>query len=223
MNGNATAIVRNWSVTIVYLIAGAAALGLSGLLFATIVSGAITFGIALVVAIVGVVLLLGAKGGAGESACPACNARLTALSTESNEGVLCAHCLAYSEGQGGKLWATDPARVADRALFGTQLPAQFAWPPGCCVCGMPPTRSDAVTTQIQRTGSAIGVLAVAGATGGAVTGKAGETRFTVEVPHCDAHKDGAALSAMGGGHVKIRFRSYPYLRAFCQQNQIRPV
>jgi hypothetical protein len=223
MNGNPTAIKRNWSKTIGYLIGGLAALGLSGVLFVTLVEGPITFGIALVVAIVAIVLLYGAKGGAGEAACPSCGAVLTALSTGKNDGVLCAQCLAYTEGQGGKLWVTDLRRVADRALFGAQLPAQFTWPQGCCVCGVPPTRREAISTAIQRTSSALGVIAVAGATGGAVTGRAGTTRFTVEVPHCDAHKDGAELSAMGDGHVKVVFKSYPYLRAFCQQNNLRPV
>ena len=61
-----------------------------------------------------------------------------------------------------------------------------------------------------------------GAAAGAVTGKAGSTVFSVEVPHCGQHKDGAELSAAGGDRVKIRFRSYPYLRAFCQQNGIQP-
>ena len=45
-------------------------------------------------------------------ACPACSGKLTALSTGNNDAVLCPQCLAYCEGQAGKLWSTDPARVA---------------------------------------------------------------------------------------------------------------
>ena len=222
MNGRMTEIARNWGTTIGYAVGGVVAMGLSVVLFATIVSGAITFGVALVVAIVGVILVVMAKGGAGEAQCPSCSAKLSSLSTGSNDGVLCSSCMAYAEGKDGKLWVTDQARIADSALFGAPLPAHFDWPAGCCVCGAPPTRRDPVSVTAQRTGSAVGVLAVAGATGGAITGTAGTTRITVEVPHCDAHKDGAALSDMGGGKLKIRFKSYPYLRAFCQQNNVKP-
>jgi hypothetical protein len=47
------------------------------------------------------------------------------------------------------------------------------------------------------------------------------TRTTVEVPHCDEHKDGAMLTGTSS-KPHIRFRSYPYLRAFCELNQTTP-
>ena len=67
MNEKMTTIARSWKTTIGYLTGGIAAAGLSVLLFATIVSGAITAGIALIPGVVAIVLLVMAKGGAAEA------------------------------------------------------------------------------------------------------------------------------------------------------------
>ncbi len=217
-----TKVTRNWKTTVGYAVGGLAAIAVSGLLFKTIADGAITIGIALIPGVLGLVFLGMAFGGAGEAACPSCGAVITGLSTGANDGVLCEKCHAFAEGKQGTLSPIDPNRVADKPTFGTLLPAQYSWPNGCCVCGAPADHAEKVQTRVQNQGSALALVGANAVTGGAVTGKAGATIFEVQVPHCAAHKDGAQISAAGGDRVKIRFRSYPYLRAFCQQNQIWP-
>lgn len=217
-----TKVKRNWKATTGYLVGGLAALGVSGLLFKTIADGAITIGISLIPGILGLIFLGMAFGGSGEAACPSCGAPLGGLSTGNNDGVLCEKCHAFAEGKQGTLAPTDPNRVADKPTFGALLPAQYQWPNGCCVCGAPPTHGEKVRTRVQNQGSALALVGVSAASGGAVSGAAGSTTFEVEVPHCGTHNDGAEIAAAGGNRVKIRFRSYPYLRAFCQQNGITP-
>lgn len=217
-----TKVTRNWKTTAGYAVGGIAAIAFSVLLFETIADGAITIGIALIPGVLGLIFLGMAFGGAGEAACPSCGAKVSGLSTGNNDGVLCAKCHAFAEGKQGTLTVTDPNRVADKPTFGTLLPAQYQWPQGCCVCGAPPDHGEKIQTRVQNQGSALALVGANAVTGGAVTGKAGATVFSVEVPHCGQHKDGAELSAAGGDRVKIRFRSYPYLRAFCQQNGITP-
>lgn len=217
-----TKVTRNWKATAGYTVAGIAAIAVSALLFKTIVEGAITVGIALIPGVLGLIFLGMAFGGSGQAACPSCGAALGGLSTGNNDGVLCEKCHAFAEGKQGTLSPTDPNRVADKPTFGTLLPAQYSWPQGCCVCGAPPDHAEKVQTRVQNQGSALTLIGASAVTGGAVTGKAGATIFEVQVPHCPSHKDGAAISAAGGDRVKIRFRSYPYLRAFCQQNNITP-
>jgi hypothetical protein len=217
-----TKVARNWKSTFGFLIGGLAALALSGLLFETIAEGAITVGIALLPGVLGLILLYMAVGGSGEAACPSCGASLGGLSTGANDGVLCEKCHAFAEGKQGTLAVTDPLRVADKPTFGTLLPAQYQWPQGCCVCGSGPTQGQKIRAHLQNQGSAMALIGVSAATGGAVTGRAGYTSVEVEVPHCANHKEGAELADAGGGRVKIRFRSFPYLRAFCQQNATQP-
>jgi hypothetical protein len=220
--GGTTKITRNMKATFGNLAGGLLALGLSVVLFKTIADGAITVGIALIPGVFGLVLLYMAVGGSAEAACPSCGAKLGGLSTGANDGVLCEKCHFFADGKQGTLAVTDPNRVAEKPTFGTLLPAQYQWPNGCCVCGAPPTRGEKVQTHIQNQGSALKLIGVSAATGGAVTGRAGYTLVEVEVPHCGTHKDGASIAAAGGDRVRIRFRSYPYLRAFCQQNAVPP-
>jgi hypothetical protein len=222
MAGNTTQVVRNWKATIGFIVGGLVAGALSVVLFMTIVEGAISFGFALLPGILALILIGAGWSAAGEAPCPGCNAPLSALSTGDNDGVVCEKCFGFFEGKAGKLHATDPARVAERPLFGAKLPERYEWPDGCCVCGATATRKEAVTTTVQNTGSAAAVIGVSAVTGGAVTGSAGTTKFTIEVPHCDAHNGGADLSAMGGKDLKLRFKSYPYLRAFCERNGLKP-
>ncbi|MEO8845359.1 MAG: hypothetical protein ABI591_29665 [Kofleriaceae bacterium] len=217
-----TTIARNWKSTFGYLVGGLAALALSAVLFKTIADGAITVGIALIPGVLGVIFLYMAVGGSGQAACPSCGAQLGGLSTGANDGVLCEKCHAFVEGKQGTLAVTDPNRIADKPTFGTLLPAQYQWPQGCCVCGASPTQGEKVRTNLQNQGSAMTLIGVSAATGGAVGGRPGYTSVEVEVPHCASHKEGAMLAAAGGNRVRIRFRSYPYLRAFCQQNATPP-
>ena len=61
-----------------------------------------TVGIALIPAILGIIFLFMAIGGAGGGTCPGCGETLTNLGTGANDAVLCPKCLRYFEGKGGE-------------------------------------------------------------------------------------------------------------------------
>jgi hypothetical protein len=218
-----TRIQRSVGTTVGYAAGGLVALGLSALLFKTIVEGPMTFGAALIPGIVGLLLLGMAVGGSGVAPCPGCGASVTSLSMKSNDGVLCEGCKKFLEGKDGMLRLTEDARIADAPLFGALLPEAFTWPDGCCVCAEPAARKDAISVNVPSSASAGKAVAVTALTGGVVTQTGGGSRYTVEAPHCADHKDGAALgSGSSASPVRIRFRSYPYLRSFCALNKITP-
>ncbi len=217
-------IVRSWGRTLAYLGGGLVLAAISAGLFATIVSGAITFGIALIPAVVALVLVWMAVAGAASAPCPGCGATLDGLSTGLNDGVCCGGCHRFLEGKGGELWLTDPNRIAGEPLFGTRLGESFDWPDGCCQCSTPATRRLPTSINITTGSSSAGNAAVGVLSGGTVVATGGGTRITIEVPHCEQHDNGARLSAPNGlKDVRILFRSYPYLRAFCEKNGSEPV
>ena len=205
-------IKRSWKSTIGFLIGALISAAISVLLFITIASGPVTIGIALIPAVLALILLYMAIGGAGECSCPACGKPISGLSTGSNDGVLCPACLHYFEGKNGELWATDDARVADSPCFASTIPEKFAFPPGCCVCGKDATRKIPVSLTTTNASSVVTQSTI---------GLTTTTRTTVEVPHCNDHKDGAILTGTKD-KPHIKFRSYPYLRAFCQLNNTTP-
>lgn len=208
MERRTTKISRSWGATVGYLIGAVVALGISVLLFMTIVEGPVTVGIALIPAVLAIILLVMSFSGSGVSTCPGCGAALGGLSTKANDGVLCDGCHKYMEGKDGQLWQTDENRVADDPLFSSPLPAEFNFPAGCCVCQKPEERREKITLRMQNASSAI-TAPVAGVTT--------TSTVSVEVPHCAEHKEGARLSG-STDKPHIKFRSYPYLRAFCQLN-----
>jgi hypothetical protein len=212
MEKRTTKVTRSWGATIGYFIGALVALALSVLLFMTIAEGPVTVGLALIPGIVGLILLYMSFGGSGTSTCPGCDATLAGLSTKANDGVLCDACHNYVEGKDGLLWQTDAGRVAEQPLFSSPLPDQFNFPPGCCVCGAPEARREQIKYRTQNASSALTAPTV---------GVTTYTEVSVAVPHCAAHKEGARLSATPKNTL-IKFRSYPYLRAFCQLNGTTP-
>jgi hypothetical protein len=212
MEKRTTKISRSWGATIGYLIGAIVALGISIALFMSIVEGPFTFGFALIPAIVALILLFMSFGGAGTSTCPICGAQLSGLSTKSNDGVLCASCHRYSEGKDGLLCPTDENRIADEPIFSSPLPEQFTFPGECCICAKPGVSREKISLRMQNSSSV-----VTAATVGVTT----STTVSVEVPHCAEHKGGARLSGTPQA-THIKFRSYPYLSAFCQVNGTTP-
>ena len=181
------------------------------LLFIYFASGPVSIGIALIPGVLAFVFLACAAG-SGECPCPSCAQPLEGLGTKSNEGVLCPHCHRYFEGKNAQLWLTDESRIADNPTFTSPLPETFTFPDGCCVCGNPSTHKQTIQYTTQNASSAVTSPTV---------GLTTSTRISVEVPHCDGHKDGASLTGTPKS-MHIRFRSYPYLRAFCDLNKTIP-
>ena len=212
MEKQKTKISRSWGATFGFLGGALILFVVSIFLFATIVEGPITVGLALIPAVAAVALLFMAFGGSGKSSCPICNQSLSGLSTKANDGVLCTSCHNYLEGKDGLLWQTDENRVADDAIFTSPLPQHFIFPRGCCVCGGKEASLEPISMQTQNASSAV-TAPVAGVTT--------RTIVSVEVPHCAQHKAGAQLTGTPN-NPHIKFRSYPYLRAFCQANSTVP-
>jgi hypothetical protein len=212
MEQTTTKVTRSWGATVGYLVGALVALALCVLLFMTIADGPFTVGIALLPGIVGIILLCMSFSGSGTSTCPGCAAPLAGLSTKSNDGILCAACHNYAEGKDGLLRQTDAGRVAEEPLFSSPLPAEFNFPPGCNVCGEPEAGREQIKLRMQNASSALTASTV---------GVTTYTEVSVAVPHCAAHKGGARLTGTPKG-AHIKFRSYPYLRAFCRLNGTTP-
>ena len=212
MEKQKTKISRSWGATFGFLGGAVILFVVSILLFMTIVEGPITIGVALIPGVAAVVLLFMAFGGSGTSSCPICNQALSGLSTKANDGVLCTSCHNYVEGKDGLLWQTDENRVAEEPIFTSPLPQRFIFPRGCCVCGGKEAGLEQINLHSQNASSAITAPAV---------GLTTSTIVSVEVPHCSQHKGGAQLTGTPK-NTHIRFRSYPYLRAFCEANSTVP-
>jgi hypothetical protein len=148
-----------------------------------------------------VILFWKAVAGSGIAPCPACGIRIDGLSTVSNDGVLCNGCKKYLESREGYLRVTFENRVADTPLFGVTLPELFRLPQVCCVCAKPAAQLEPLSVK-------------------ALDSK-DSRRVTADVPHCAEHHGGAALVPRGK-RAQIRFRSYPYFRAFCELNKLSP-
>ncbi|HBB97521.1 MAG TPA: hypothetical protein DC054_19235 [Blastocatellia bacterium] len=127
-------------------------------------------------------------------------------------GVLCDACHNYVEGKDGMLWQTDTARIAQEPLFSSPLPAQFNFSHGCCVCSAPEAGREQIKFRTMNASSAITASTV---------GLTASTEISVAILHCAAHKGGARHSGTSA-HTQVKFRSYPYLRAFCQLNDTVP-
>jgi hypothetical protein len=206
-----TKITRSGRATITYSIGAVVTLGIAVLLFAEIAEGRFRLGLATLWGIAAVLLLLAAiflvlmSVNANSATCPACGARLSQLSAKLNDGVLCRDCRIYLEGSGGMLWRTDENRVADQPIFCSPLPEGPVFPERCCVCGRARAHLEKVSSFM-----------------GTASSLYPSNRWvSVEVPHCASHEGGAQLDG-DQDDPYIKFRSYPYLRAFCQTNNTEP-
>lgn len=155
--------------------------------------------------------------------CPHCDLYLLGLDTGTNDAVLCGACGRYCEGKDGKLWPTPPDRVLARPSFGAELAEAARWPDGCVVCAAPATRTVAAKLTQEGPARLDKDLATRLATLG--TFRLVETQtLTVQVPHCAAHDDGAALhfgvesDQLG---PTIRFRSHAAMLRWNELNGTR--
>ncbi|MDI3288338.1 hypothetical protein [Polyangium sp. 15x6] len=163
-------------------------------------------------------------GGVGAAPCPSCGAALEDLDRRAHfAGILCRHCGHFVEGEGGRVWVTEEGAIADTPLFGAALPETLVWPPGCVVCGAPPTQHLPIhVKKHDAAGTAVNVaigMAMASVAGFGII-RASGTVAALAVPHCKEHDDGASLALGGPTEFMILFRSYAYQRAFCDQNHV---
>ena len=214
---NKTRVTRSWSSTWKLATGGVVCTVLAAYLFVFEVEGPITLGFALLVSIVAFTLLYTAAMKSSSLACPGCGTNFYEYSKGDNDGLCCGHCHRYVEGKDGEVWLTDPARVAATPLFRALIDERSTWPDGCCVCGRPATRNLPPALDFKTEAQKAFVA------GGLPLYPGGGTRRPVEVPHCGNHEGGASLGpAPSSEDVTIAFRSYAYLRAFCEKNQTHP-
>jgi hypothetical protein len=148
--------------------------------------------------------------------CPGCRT----LNVELRAGAYrdCPGCGEYLTGDGRDLWQADGVTVADKPSFGALLPQRVVWPEGCAVCRGPATRIIPISITLAQTGKNLAISAAALAVGQVVVRTGGERVYSVNVPHCGEHNDGAVLESPTIGGVRILFRSYSYSTSFRRQN-----
>lgn len=194
-------IRRSSGRTVGAFVGGLVASGVTALLIALLWRHPIAAASSALPLAVAVILFWKSVGGSGFAPCPACGIRLDGLSMDSNDGILCKGCKKYLESKEGYLRATFDNRVADTPLFGVTLPESFRLPEVCCVCAKPAAQLEPLSVK--------------------ALDSADSRRVTADVPHCAEHHGGAALVPQGR-RAQIRFRSYPYFRAFCELNKLSP-
>jgi hypothetical protein len=183
-------------------------------------------GVGALALILGLVVGINSFTSAGSATCPECG-RVFQMLEESGQGVprFCRGCRNYVEAKDGVLQMTEDASVVAAPIFRATLPKEMVWPDGCCVCRGPATRMIAISTVAQTPGQALGTLA-ADVTMEVVTGHGlvvlAGNRYTIQVPHCADHADGALLQVNSDQQIKVLFRSYAYQRAFCDLNGVKP-
>jgi hypothetical protein len=141
-----------------------------------------------------------------EGACPGCAARLESLRPADNDGVCCKDCGRYSEGSNGELWLTSMDRIADEPLFGAPMFENVVFPSCCCVCLAAATREQEVGIQVVHRSTA---------------GFKERKHFRYLVPYCADHRNAVVMRPTSP--FVVIFRSYPYLRMYCEANGVRPV
>jgi len=167
---------------------------------------------------------VGGKLGAKRLECPSCDLYIHGVVLDPDGAVLCPHCRAYASVEGSKLVKTPPDRVAPEPVFCVELPQQVKWPEGCCVCGAPATRQVESKLEIEQDASFARDMAVGVASLG-ILRAVDRTTYTLPVPHCAQHADGAELYPSAEAeqlNLGIGFRSYPYFTQFAALNYMKP-
>ena len=214
-------IRRNLVRQLAFVAAAAACGWVTVWAYRTIDFGLVRWGLAIVMGIVTLVVFGYGMATAGVVACPACGKTITAVDTGRNSGVLCPHCEVFLSGERGMLDRTPATYVARSAVFGSFLPNQIVWPPGCCVCEQPATRMIESKLVDEKPGSPGRDMAVGIASLG-VLKAVDRTTYTIQAPHCDQHRDGVELVSPKDIEISvaIAFRSYGYYVKFRDANRM---
>jgi hypothetical protein len=153
-------------------------------------------------------------------ACPSCGSFVSARA-KAGAIVRCEACTQFAIVEPTGLLGTVPAdHVATDHVFQAYMPETVRWPNACCLCCQPATRTQkmALTYTVDaepedRMTAALGVAMFSVGTM-ALTSMTEKVTERINVPHCDAHQDGARMVQAG-----IQFRSYRDYQQFVQQNR----
>jgi len=222
-------VKRNWLMTFVWFgvagLFGIAAIGFLGLYWVSDGwqewAGCVLGLPSLLLSFVGLLISFAST----KAVCPECGGKLP----DPEQIWRCSTCDCFGEvvenSRGQEIVrAIENDRVAQRPVFFTSLPEQFAFLDECVVCGAPPEQEIEISYVHSSTGtnllmSAAGV-AMAGTVGVGFTQTGGGTRYSVNVPHCHQHQNGAKLGHLPTG-IQIYFSSLPYLHRFERLNATR--
>ena len=219
-------IQRSWKDTIQYLLLGVGsaagtwflhgwAAGASGLVWL------IAWALTIFVGLMTIAFFWISARESGRASCPGCGAEVQGLDAKvAFRAVACKGCGRYVACRSGELSMVADDFVADSPIFLAPLPQNVAWPPLCCACGAPSTRLVAVEHQESQAGRNLALGAAGLAVGVLAVRTGGGKSFRVEIPHCDAHSDGAKLdttdSSTSGLEMKVR--SYAFWRELKDRN-----
>jgi hypothetical protein len=169
-------------------------------------------------------LALVAKNTVGVAPCPQCGAELAGLELKDEQKPeKCEKCGLTVVGKGGVIEAMRADHVAGEPVFEASLKAEkISWPGGCCVCEKPATRAVDVSVKDGQTGTNVAVAAAGLALGTLAIRRGGGTFYTVKVPHCGEHDNGAKLKLDSDQAVKVKllFRSAAFHKKFVALNQV---
>jgi hypothetical protein len=169
--------------------------------------------IAAALAVTALLALVGAR--LREAPCPSCGAVVYGISEGSYAS--CSGCHRYLTGNGAELWLVPEDTIATSPSFGVTLPESLHLPALCAGCGARATRLIEVRHRSGQTGLNVALGVASLAAGGLLVRTGGGSSWTLAVPHCDDHDDGAALDKTVRGLV-LKVRSYAFQRAFLALN-----
>jgi hypothetical protein len=220
-------VTRNTGSTIKYAVITAVLAGLSFLCFYAMIdrSGLLWLlclvgGIGLAVFALG--SLLAAKDLAGTATCPRCQATLEEIElNHTDDPEFCSKCRAAYLVDKRVLTVLADDYVHPKPGFPAPVTGEtIRWPEGCCMCAKPATRGIEAKAHDGQTGTNAAVAAAGLALGSIAVRTGGGTTYTMRIPHCAEHDDGAKLEIASANKppLQIRFRSYAYQRRFLELN-----
>jgi hypothetical protein len=151
--------------------------------------------------------------------CPACGGVLP--SVEAGGFGACSSCSAYVTADATGYWIVEEDTVAQTPVFEVTVPETFRMPALCSACGGAATRVVDVIHHETQTGRDVAIGAASLALGRLVIRTGGGTKWTLQVPHCDAHESGAAIEKTMSG-LKLKAASLRFCRAFAELNPPTP-
>jgi hypothetical protein len=157
--------------------------------------------------------------------CPACDLYIIGARPSEGESVVCPHCRALGVMGDKKLVTPAPDLVARTAQFCSELPQHSPrWPEHCVLCTQPSTRMVRAELRIEQSAALHADMATRMASLGFVK-LVDQHTFTLDVPHCAQHADGAKLVPpyeREQPNIGIAFRSYATFQEFVALNRTTP-
>ncbi len=220
-------VTRNTGSTIKYAVITAVLAGLSFLCFRAMIDRSGPLWLLCLVGGIGFAVfafgsLLVARDLAGTATCPRCQATLAEIElNHTDDPAFCDKCQAAYLVDKRVLTVLAGDYVHPQPGFPVPVTSEtISWPEGCCVCAKPATRGIEAKADDGQTGTNVAVAAAGLALGSIAVRTGGGTSYTLRIPHCAEHDDGAKLEIKSGNEppLQIRFRSYAYQRRFLQLN-----